>query len=96
MVRKDEFLLKLRLGLSGLPVNEIEERIAFYSELIDDLIEDGRKHSARAAPACPKIAKYRLVALHKCVKLFFIYVFYHLFFLPYSMFIFQKNMPRNR
>lgn len=42
MVRKDEFLLKLRLGLSGLPANEIEERIAFYSELIDDLIEDGR------------------------------------------------------
>ena len=38
---KQEFLDKLRANLCGLPKAEIEERISFYSEMIDDRIEDG-------------------------------------------------------
>ena len=38
---KLEFLESLEKGLSGLPKNDIDERIAFYSEIIDDRIEEG-------------------------------------------------------
>ena len=38
---KNEFISRLRTRLSGLPKDEIEERLAFYSETIDDRIEDG-------------------------------------------------------
>lgn len=38
---KQEFLGKLRSRLSGLPETEMEERLNFYSEMIDDRMEDG-------------------------------------------------------
>ena len=38
---KQEFIEKLSDGLSGLPQEELQERITFYSEMIDDRIEDG-------------------------------------------------------
>lgn len=38
---KQEFLDKLRADLVGLPKQELEERLAFYSEMIDDRIEEG-------------------------------------------------------
>lgn len=38
---KQEFLDKLRGALSGLPQDDIEERLTFYSEMIDDRIEEG-------------------------------------------------------
>jgi len=38
---KQEFLAKLRKGLSGLPQDDIDERLTFYSEMIDDQIEEG-------------------------------------------------------
>ena len=38
---KQEFIMELRTGLSGLPQKDIEERLNFYSEMIDDRIEDG-------------------------------------------------------
>ena len=38
---KQEFLTQLRKGLSGLPQGDIEERLAFYSEMIDDQMEEG-------------------------------------------------------
>ena len=38
---KQEFLAELRKGLSGLPQNDIEERLTFYSEMIDDRVEEG-------------------------------------------------------
>lgn len=38
---KQEFLAQLRKGLSGLPQDDIEERSMFYSEMIDDRIEEG-------------------------------------------------------
>ena len=38
---KEEFLAQLHRGLSGLPREDIEERLAFYSEMIDDRMEEG-------------------------------------------------------
>ena len=38
---KQEFLEQLRKGLCGLPQKDIEERLSFYSEMIDDRIEEG-------------------------------------------------------
>jgi len=40
-MNKQEFLDKLRAGLAGLPQDDIEERIAFYSEMIDDRMDEG-------------------------------------------------------
>lgn len=40
-MRKQEFLEKLRASLFGMPKQELEERISFYSEMIDDRIEEG-------------------------------------------------------
>ena len=38
---KQEFLNKLGKGLSCLPQEDIEERLTFYSEMIDDRMEEG-------------------------------------------------------
>lgn len=38
---KKEFLSQLRTGLAGLPQRDIEERLSFYSEMIDDRMEEG-------------------------------------------------------
>lgn len=38
---KMNFILSLHDKLSGLPQNEVEERLNFYSEMIEDRIEDG-------------------------------------------------------
>ena len=38
---KQEFLNQLDRGLKGLPKEEIEQRIAFYEEIINDKIEEG-------------------------------------------------------
>ncbi len=40
-MNKSEFLAALNSRLVGLPQNEIEERISFYSEMIDDRVEEG-------------------------------------------------------
>ena len=40
-MNKQEFLLKLRAGIVGLPQEDIEERAAFYNEMIDDRLEEG-------------------------------------------------------
>ncbi len=40
-MNKQEFLAQLRKGLSGLPQDDIEERLTFYSEMIDDRMEEG-------------------------------------------------------
>ena len=39
-MNKDQFLEELRKKLSGLPQEEIDERVAFYSEMIDDRMEE--------------------------------------------------------
>ena len=40
-MNKQEFIKKLKEMLSDLPEKEINDRIDFYSEMIDDRIEDG-------------------------------------------------------
>ena len=40
-MNKQEFLEQLRKGLSGLPQNDIEEGLTFYSEMIDDRMDEG-------------------------------------------------------
>lgn len=40
-MNKEEFLTKLRKKLSGLPKEELEERVTFYREIIDDRMEAG-------------------------------------------------------
>ena len=40
---KDEFLEQLSKNLSGLPKEEIDDRISFYDEMISDKVEDGFK-----------------------------------------------------
>lgn len=40
-MNKQVFLKKLRAALSGLPERDIAERLAFYSESIEDRMEDG-------------------------------------------------------
>lgn len=40
-MNKQDFLAELRKGLSGLPQDDIEERLTFYSEMLDDRIEEG-------------------------------------------------------
>ncbi len=40
-MNKKEFLSALRKGLSGLPQKDTEERLLFYSEMIDDRMEEG-------------------------------------------------------
>ncbi len=40
-MNKRDFLARLRNGLSGMPQDDIEERLIFYSEMIDDRMEEG-------------------------------------------------------
>jgi len=40
-MNKQEFLAKLRIELSAFPQNDAEECLLFYSEMIDDRIEEG-------------------------------------------------------
>ena len=40
-MNKQTFLTELRRALSGLPRDDLEERIAFYGEMIDDRMEEG-------------------------------------------------------
>lgn len=40
-MNRETFLAELRNGLSGLPQGDIEERLAFYGEMIDDRMEEG-------------------------------------------------------
>ncbi|MGN1062399.1 MAG: DUF1700 domain-containing protein [Candidatus Scatosoma sp.] len=40
-MNKREFIAKLRAKLSGLPKQDVEERLIFYSEMIEDRMEEG-------------------------------------------------------
>lgn len=45
-MNKQEFLAELRKELHGLPQNDIEERLTFYNEIIDDRMEEGLTEDA--------------------------------------------------
>ncbi len=48
-MNKETFLAQLREKLSGLPEDELAERIAFYSEMIDDRMADGQSEEEAVA-----------------------------------------------
>ena len=50
---KYEFLTALRKGLNGLPQEDIEERLNFYSEMIDDRMEEGLSEAEAVAQIGP-------------------------------------------
>jgi len=52
-MNKQEFLARLRQGLEGFPREEVEERIEFYSEMIDDRIEEGKSEELAVAEMGP-------------------------------------------
>lgn len=45
-MNKQEFLDALRAKISGLSEEDINERLSFYSEMIDDRVEDGKKEES--------------------------------------------------
>ena len=50
-MNKKEFLSRLEHRLSGLPREEREERLSFYSEMIDDRMEEGLSEEDAVAEA---------------------------------------------
>ena len=50
---KQGFLVSLREGLRGLPPADIEERVAFYDEMIDDRMEEGLTEEEAVAELGP-------------------------------------------
>lgn len=69
---KEVFLEELRKRLTGLPEEDIEERIAFYSELVDDRMEEGLTEEQAIAETGPidEIVSQIIAEtpLHKLVK----------------------------
>lgn len=50
---KEEFLSRLKAGLAGLPREDVEERVTFYSEMIDDRMEEGLSQEDAVAQIGP-------------------------------------------
>lgn len=48
-MNKKEFFAQLRQGLAGLPQAELDERLLFYSEMIEDRIEEGASEEEAVA-----------------------------------------------
>ncbi len=48
-MNKQEFLTSLRARLNGLPQEDIDERINFYEEMINDRIDDGKSEEEAVA-----------------------------------------------
>ena len=52
-MNKQEFLAQLRAGLAGLPQEDLEERLSFYSEMLDDQMEEGFSEEEAVAAVGP-------------------------------------------
>lgn len=50
-MNKQEFLAQLRKALSGFPQDDIEEHLAFYSEMIEDRMEEGLSETEAVSAA---------------------------------------------
>ena len=48
-MNKQEFLKELEKALSGLPREDIAERLSFYGEMIDDMVEEGKTEEQAVA-----------------------------------------------
>ena len=64
-INKSEFLSELRVALSEITNYDVEERLAFYSEMIDDLVDDGISEEEAIEKVGPvdKIAREALGAI---------------------------------
>ena len=71
-MEKEKFLLELRRELYGLPKEDIEERLSFYSEMIDDHMEEGlsEEEAVAAVGSIDEIVKQTIadIPLGKLVK----------------------------
>ena len=71
-MNKQEFLDQLRARLNGLPKEEIEERICFYGEMIDDRMEEGltEEEAVKAIGPVEGIVSQIVgdIPLTKCIK----------------------------
>lgn len=62
-MNKQEYLTQLRAALACLPEGEIEESVAFYTEMIDDRVADGlTEEEATAQLDDPKTAARAIIA----------------------------------
>lgn len=52
-MNKQDFLDRLRRGLCGLPPCDVEERVTFYDEMIDDRMEEGLSEAEAVAAVGP-------------------------------------------
>lgn len=52
-MNKKEFLAALRSGLSGLPQEDVQRTLDFYTEMIDDYMEDGMSEAEAVAAVGP-------------------------------------------
>ena len=74
-MNKQKFLAELRKGLFGLPQDDIEERLTFYSEMLDDIMKNGEYqansvsthagscHSGKHSTVVPTRAFFKIPAL---------------------------------
>ena len=71
-MNKEQFLDELRRELSGLPREDIEERIAFYEEMIADRMDEGmsEKEAVSGIGSVEEIARQIMseIPLTKLVK----------------------------
>ncbi|MBR6725619.1 MAG: DUF1700 domain-containing protein, partial [Clostridia bacterium] len=57
-MNKEQFLIELAAALAGLPEEDIEKSLEYYSEMIDDRTEDGLSEE-EAVAALGTIAEIR-------------------------------------
>ena len=71
-MRKQEFIYQLWKKLSDLPKEEVEERLSFYGEMIDDRMEDGlsEEEAVAAIGSADEIASLIIeeIPLNKIVR----------------------------
>lgn len=62
---KQEFLAQLRNGLSGLPQEDIDERISFFNEMIEDRMDEGltEEEAVMAAGSVEEIVEQTVAAI---------------------------------
>ena len=70
-MNKTEFLVRLQQGLTGLPQEDIDERLNFYNEMISDRMEDGLGEEEAVACVGDRndvFAPGRLFSLHSALR----------------------------
>ena len=60
-MNKQDFMAALQKKLAGLPKEDREERLSFYSEMIDDRIDDGLTEEAAVAEIGPVDQVFRQI-----------------------------------